>query len=204
MKIKKLFVGICNSQNVIYSDFFWSIMRLKVNSPVAFIRAIHPWDVIRNNQLIDQFLKSDFDYFVKMDVDQIYPDDYFIKMIPLVEEHKIIGPLIFDRWSAGNFLPLINWADKEPYDLRGKTGIIEVPYLHTNCFFHRKALEALAPPYYEANLSSDGLKRANHVDITFMKKFVMAGFKIYANLDVVVNHIAEVPVDRETYERWNY
>jgi len=166
-------------------------------------RAVHPWDVIRNNQLIDWFLKSDCDYFVKMDTDQSYPMNYFIDMLPLVEEYKVIGPLIFDRWPAGNFLPLVNWAEGQVFDIKGKSGIMEVPYYHTNCFFSREALEAIQPPHYEAYLNEDGLKRANHVDITFMKKFPRAGYKIYANLDVVVNHLAEVPVSRETYERWN-
>jgi len=138
-----------------------------------------------------------------MDIDQVYPSDYFLKMVPLIEKHKIIGPLIFDRWPSGDFLPLVNWAEGERFDLKGKSGIMEVPYYHTNCFFHREVLESIRPPYYEAHLSEDGLKRLNHVDITFMKKFITAGYKIYANLDVVVNHLAELQVDRTAYERWN-
>jgi hypothetical protein len=201
----KIFVGVCNSQNTVSADFFWSVIGQQdfVASPV-FARAIHPWDVIRNNQLISWFLNTDCEYFVKMDVDQKYPKDYFLRMVPLIEKYKIIGPLIFDRFSTGNFLPLVNWADTDqPFDLGSRHGIIEVPYLHTNCFFHRSALAALKPPYYEAYMSEDGLKRKNHVDITFMKKFVSAGFKIFVNLDVVVEHLAEVAVSREVHDTWN-
>jgi len=203
MKNKKLFIGICNSQNIIPSEFFWSIIRLKSPIPVQFARAVHPWDVIRNNQLIHWFLESGCDYFVKMDIDQVYPEDYFIEMVPLIDKYKIIGPLIFDRWPAGGFLPLVNWAEGDVYDIKNNSGVIEVKYYHTNCFFDRSVLEALAPPHYEAYLSDDGLKRRNHVDIHFMSKFTMAGFKIYANLDVCVKHIAEIHVDRGVYERWN-
>ena len=209
MRNKKLFVGICNSQEQVPSNFFWSIICMRQPLNIVFGRAVHPWDVIRNNELIDWFLRSDCDYFVKMDVDQVYPIDYFEKMVPLIEKYKVIGPLIFDRWSAGDFLPLVNWkgiqsgVDK-PFDVRGKTGIMEVSYYHTNCFFHRDALEAIPQPHYEAYATQDGLKRSNHVDIGFMEKFPRAGFKIYANLDVVVNHIAEIQVSKEVHERCNY
>ena len=84
MKNKKLFIGICNSQELLPSKFFWSIIALRQPIRSVFGRAVHPWDVIRNNELIDWFLDSDCDYFVKMDVDQVYPADYFEKMLPLV------------------------------------------------------------------------------------------------------------------------
>jgi len=207
---KKIFIGVCNSQSRMPSDFFWSVIRQDdfVAQPM-FARTVHPWDVIRNNQLLDGFLKSDCDYFVKMDIDQKYPPDYFKVMVPLIEKYKIIGPLIFDRWPAGNFMPLVNWFDLEQdsllphFELKGKSGIWNVPYLHTNCFFHREAVEAVPQPHYEARMRGDGLKRDNHVDITFMRKFVEAGYKIYVNLDVVVEHVAEMPVSREVYETWN-
>lgn len=201
--MKKIFIGVCNSQHIMASDFFWSMIGQVdfVANPV-FARAVHPTDVIRNNQLIDWFLKSDCDYFAKTDVDQRYPVDYFKVMVPLIEKYKVIGPLLFDR--PLNFLPLVNWLDsREHYDIMGKTGIEEVPYLHTNCFFHREVLESIPRPWYEVQITDDGLKRENHIDATFMKKIPKAGFKIYINYDMVVEHLAEVPISREVYERWN-
>lgn len=203
MESKKLFVGICNSQNMVPSSFFWSILNLRMPVPTVFARGVDPWSIIRNNVLINTFLRSDCDYYVKMDIDQVYPDDYFEKMVPLVEKYKVIGPLIFDRWPSQNFLPLVNWAEGEVFDVTNNSGIIEVPYYHTNCFFHREALEAVVPPHYEFHISEDGLKRGRHTDIDFMSKIRMAGFKLYANLDVVVSHIAEVHVNKANYERWN-
>jgi hypothetical protein len=199
----KIFVGVCNSQTTVSADFFWSVVgQTDFVAQPMFARAIHPWDVIRNNQLIAWFLDTDCDYFVKMDVDQKYPRDYFKTMVPLIEKYKVIGPVIFDR--GGEFMPLVNWAEgREHFDLSTHRGIIEVPYLHSNCFFHRSALAAIKPPHYEAYLSDNGLKRKNHVDITFMKKFPAAGFPIFVNLDVVVEHLAEVAVSKEFYDTWN-
>jgi len=169
-------------------------------------RGTHPWDVVRNNQLINKFLESDADYFVKMDVDQTYPPDYFEVMVPLLEDYDVIGPMIYNRWIMSGFMPLCfrEFDPKgkiEPFD--NGTGIMELPYLHTNCFYNRRVLEAIPPPWYEAELDPTGLKRGNHVDRAFMGKITDAGFKVYINFDMVVRHIAEVPVSREVYDTWN-
>ena len=205
----KLFIGICNSQSKIDSGFFWSFLNIRKPCEVNIFRGTHPWDVVRNNQLIDAFLKTDCDYFVKMDVDQGYPTNYFEVMLPLLKDHDIIGPMIYDRHIQSDFMPLCFQPDpSEPFAKRGtpldfKMGIMELPYLHTNCFFNRYTLEALKPPYYEAFLSDDGLSRENHVDFTFMNKFKEKGFKIYINFDVVVQHIAQVGISRNFHETWN-
>lgn len=203
--MKKIFIGVCNSQDTMNSTFFWSMIgQVDFVAQPMFARAVHPWDVIRNNQLIDWFLKTDCEYFVKTDVDQIYPNNYFKTMVPLIDEYKVIGPLIFDRPHSSNFTPLVNWLDsKEHFDIKGKAGIVEVPYLHTNCFFHREVLEKIPRPWYEVQMTPDGMGRANHIDATFMRKIPAAGFHIFLNYDVVVKHIAEVPIGREEYERWN-
>jgi hypothetical protein len=145
-----------------------------------------------------------------MDVDQVYPHDYLDKMLPLLETHDVIGPMIYDRHMVSDFMPLcFEENPNDPYTKRGPafdavTGIQQLPYLHTNCFYNRRVLEAVPPPWYEAQLSDDGLKRANHVDFTFMRKITKAGFKIFINFDVVVAHIASVPITRAVHARWNY
>jgi len=203
--MKKLFVGICNSQSMMRSSFFWSFVGINPVCKVELCRSRHPWDVVRNNKLIARFLRSDADYFVKMDVDQVYPPDYFEVTVPLLKDHDVIGPMIYDRWLTSNFMPLC-FEEKDSVRVKAfdnKTGIMELPYLHTNCFYNRYVLEALEPPYYEAELDETGLERGNHVDYTFMGKITDAGYKIYINFDMVVRHIADVPVSREVYETWN-
>jgi len=168
-------------------------------------RGDHPWDVVRNNRLINNFLKSDADYFVKMDVDQVYPQDYFQKFLPLVGEYKVIGPLLYDRWKQNNFMPLAfseyDYPKLMPMDLTGKTGIVDIPYSHTNLFYHREVLEKVPPPWYEAKLTQDGLDRANHVDYDFLNKIKNAGYPIYIDLDTVVRHMTIQSVGKNLYAR---
>ena len=103
----KLFIGICNSQILIPSKFFWSIMTIKQVCPLTVFRAGHSWSTIRNNHLIKQFLDSDADVMIKMDVDEEYPTNYFEVMLPLAVKYKVIGPLIHDRWEQSGFMPLL-------------------------------------------------------------------------------------------------
>lgn len=199
MKGNKLFVGIANSQATVPSLFFWSLLGIKPVLPTTIKRAGQSVAAIRDNSLIYAFLESDADYFVNMDIDQTYPTDYFEVMVPLLDEYKCIGPLIFDRWHESGYMPLVFNKARRVVDVSKKSGIEEVPYLHNNCFFTREVLEAIDPPYCKVELTENGLDKAFHQDRWQMKKVVEAGYKIYVNYDMVVKHIVEVEIDREFY-----
>jgi hypothetical protein len=127
-----------------------------------------------------------------MDIDQAYPSTYFERLVPLVERYKVIGPLIKDREKENNHMPLAfvshSKAALQKFPLAGKTGIIDIPYSHTNLFYSREVLEKIPPPWYEAYQADDGLSRNNHVDFTFLDKIKAAGYPIYIYLDTKVGH----------------
>lgn len=207
MENKKLFIGIKNSQNRVPSDFFWSFIYMD-SAPkceMAVVRARHPWSPIRHNQLFRWFLDSDGDYFVEMDVDQVYPSDYLAKMVPLIDQYKAIAPLIYDRMIQNGFFPLVfedadidNFTLK-PMDITGKHGIIEVPYCHANVFLAREVVEKLPFPPYLGDLNPNGLEKAQHADFRFNELIREAGYKLYVNLDVVAEHIVEIPMSTVVY-----
>ena len=207
MQGKKLFVGIANSQSTVPSLFFWSLLGIRQVLPTMIKRAGQSEAAIRDNSLIHSFLESDCDYFVNMDIDQTYPPDYFEIMVPLIDEYKCIGPLIFDRWSESGYMPLIAkdgaFSAKNAEAVLKDTGIIEVPFSHNNLFFAREVLEAIKPPWCNMVLREDGLGKAFHQDKWQTEKIVRAGYKIYINCDVIVKHIAEVEIDRDFHNRWH-
>ena len=190
----KIFIGMCNSQDFIPSDFFWSFINIKTEYEVCPYRSRHPWDVARNNRIISKFLKIDCDILAKMDVDQVYPADYFQRLVPLCEDYKVVGPMIRDRWKQNKFMPLafseVDGMMLTKMDISGKKGVIEIPFPHTNLFYHRDVLEKIPAPWYEADLSDDGLDRKNHVDFSFIKKIHDAGYKVMIDLDCKVGHMA--------------
>ncbi|MFH0753104.1 MAG: hypothetical protein V2A70_00890 [Candidatus Omnitrophota bacterium] len=189
-----LFIGICNSQDIVPADFFWSFMSVKKPTEFRVFRSRHPWDVVRNNMIISDFLRSGCDIMAKMDIDQIYPSDYFERLVPSCLEHKVVGPLIYDRWEENGYMPLAfsvvnsGMFPVEKMKLDGLSGIVEVPYPHTNLLYHREVLEKVSPPWYQAYLAPDGLRRMNHVDYTFIEKIHKAGYKVMIDLDCEVKH----------------
>jgi hypothetical protein len=194
MSDEKIFIGICNSQDFIPSDYFWSFIRIKNRWPTEVGRSRHVWDVVRNNRIIDKFLKTDCTILAKMDVDQTYPSDYFERFIPLLMEHQIVGPMIYDRWPETGHIPLafawVEGMNLHRMNLDNMTGLVEIPYSHTNLFYRREVLEEIPPPWYEAHLEPNGLERQNHVDFSFLRKIHQAGFKVMIDLDVEVKHMA--------------
>ena len=202
----KLFIAIGNSQDHVPSDFFWSFLNIRSNGIAKVIhRGTAPWDVVRNNTLIKKFLNSNCDVFTRMDVDQTYPPNYFEVMLPLVEQYKVIGPVICDRWKQNNFIPLAfsNFdSNLKLFDLNGKSGIVEVPCPHTNLFFAREVFEKVPPPWFWHTLSDDGVNCEDHADRHIIRKIRDAGYKTYLNLDVDLTHISYQHIDRNFRDIW--
>jgi len=209
LKNKKLFIGIPNSQEQMPSMFFWSFIQSTIPCANVVLRAVSSVSAIRNNFLYTEFLKTNCDYFVKMDIDQVYPSDYFTTMLPLLGEYKAIGPLIYDRHEENGFAPMvfenvdIENSMMSRRDISKMSGIIEVPFCHANLFLAREVIEKISFPPHEGTLSADGLIRANHPDFLLNKKIHDAGYKIYVNLDVVVKHIAKLYVTPEVHRKWH-
>jgi len=91
-------------------------------------------------------------------------------------------PLAFD-------LVNINMFPIHLMDLTSLSGIVHVPYPHTNLIYHRDVLASIPPPWYQAYLSLDGLERLNHVDFAFINKINLAGYKVMIDLSVEVKHM---------------
>lgn len=160
--------------------------------PTQVFKSNHPWDVIRNNRIINDFLRSDCTVLAKMDIDQVYPPNYIERFMSLVDEYKVVGPLIKDRWEQSNFMPLAfksyDGMELKRMNISKCFGVCEVPYPHTNMFYAREVLEKVKPPWYEAHQTEDGLDRSNHVDYTFIDKIHDAGYPTYIDFQTEVKH----------------
>jgi len=201
----KLFIAIGNSQSHIHSDFFWSFIGMR-NGNVeqrVITRGTAPWDVVRNNRLIQQFLDSDCDIFTRMDADQTYPKDYLEVMLPLVEKYKVIGPVICDRLAVDNFVPLMFKNDNlDLLNIVGKSGVIDVSVPHTNLFFIREVVEKMKPPWFWHGLNKEGTNVEDHADRYFIRKIHEAGYKTYINLDMNLTHMSTQHIDIDFHNTW--
>jgi len=202
----KLFIAVPNSQDFVPARFHWSWEKMEKPEIYHKERFEHSYGCVRNNQAVAKFLKSNCDVFVFMDIDQEYPKDFLKIMLPLVEKYKVIGPLIYDKWREHNFPPLMFGENRYPFvspPIIEYSGIVEVPYAHNNMFYAREVLEKISPPWYELYLNEDGTARTKSQDFAFNDKVKLAGYKIYINTDILVQHLVMINVDTRLHNLWN-
>ena len=206
----KLFIGVCNSQPTVPSTFHWSWEAIEKPYPYEKVRFDQNEAVLRNNNMVSEFLKSDCDIMVKMDIDQEYPTNYFKVMVPLVEKHKLVGPLIYNKWRKNAYPPLLYVSNTFPLvrptrdwmkDV-DKDGMYKTPYAHTNLFYSREILEKIDAPWYEIGISEDGCSLTMNSDLSFIDKIIKLGYYTYINTNIEVGHLVEESIDSITYMKW--
>ena len=162
--------------------------------------------IIRNNQMIRAFLRSGADILVKMDIDQVYPKDYFTVMVPLAMKYKLAGPLIYSKRLKLGYPPLLHDDDIAPLrrietdwdELTPENGMLGLNYAHTNLFYTREVLQDIDPPWYEVKHSSGGFSHMINRDFSFIEKLVKRGYKTYINMNMVVGHLVEEAITPKT------
>jgi len=205
----KLFIGVCNSQEFVPSDFHWSWEELEKPHEYQKVRFADHDPIVRNNQMVRDFLRSDCDIMVKMDIDQVYPKNYFTVMVPLVEQYKVIGPLIYNKWRKNKYPPLLCQENDFPiarpatnWFKKAKNNILKIGYAHTNMFYARETVEKIKPPWYDISYTKDGCAMAVSADFVFLDKIKAQGYEMYVNTSVEVGHLVMESINTATHERW--
>jgi len=206
----KLFIGVCNSQESVPAAFHWSWEAIEKSYEYDKRRFDDDDAIVRNNKMIRDFLRSDSDILVKMDIDQVYPKYYFTTMVPLAEKYKVIGPLIFNKHRKNGYCPLLSDTNDFPLirykedwlEHAAKKGIIKVAFAHTNLFYMKEALEGIKPPWYNVAYSRDNCAHRMNRDFSFIEKLNANGYDTYINTNLEVGHLVKEPVARLTYNKW--
>lgn len=143
------------------------------------------------NEIVQNFLKTDYDYLMMIDGDIIPPPE----ILDLADLQKdIIGGLCF-AYRQDYIMPLIlKEKPKEPdsynvLQVGGYEGLIEVDAIGTGCILikrevlERKEMKRPFWNYYDEN----GLRYAG-LDLTFCKRVRELGYKIWCHLNYPCSH----------------
>jgi len=158
-----------------------------------FFSAVKPTYANRNI-IAKKFLDSDCDYLLTIDSDTV-PTVNPLKMI----EHglDVVGG-VYPVWKDTNYLWLACWRDTDgsykQYKKEKREGLKEVDALGTGCMLvSRKVIEAIPRPFIDKVSEEVGDRELGH-DLYFCLRAKEKGFKVYADFDVVCDHVKELPL----------
>ena len=121
----------------------------------------------------------------------------FDNPLPMVELDLDIVGGVYPMWRIDHFEWLAMEKQKDghyktiPGDKR--KGVVEVDGLGAGCMMiKREVLEALEAPFKD-KIRPDGTREVGH-DYYFCERAKAKGFKVYANWDVLVDHVKQVPL----------
>ena len=161
------------------------------------------------NYMLNEYLKSDVDYILWLDADQIYPPDIIDKLVKA--DVDIIGSVYYKRGEPYNpVVYLKNGKKKNPYrpvDLRKYPKVhLEVDGIGFGGMLvktdvYRKLGDEKWFRYGKNFGRPDKTTDKETHDLIFCQTAQRHGYKIYVHNGVRCLHIAEVPIGEEDYDR---
>lgn len=194
---KKVFVAIPNLGTIIpelatnllqwtHDDRF----EVKVFMP----KNLQPETVARNS-CVKQFLESDCDYLFWVDDDVSCPPETLHRLI--THDKDVVAAIVFalkyDKDEVFTYPVALRYNENMEYKAYYGKGLEEVDAIGSACvLFKRKVFEhkELETPY-EYQLHKDGSLMITP-DFGVMQKVQKAGFKIFADFDLICSHVKEV------------
>ena len=141
------------------------------------------------NTIVDNFLKSDFDYLLMIDEDTVP----FLNPIDLVDMDKdviILPALTFQKNQENPVIFNIYEKDGRYYKtlVCGKEKFVEIDAGGTGCILiKRKVLEKIKRPFESVWNDKTGIREKGS-DIYFCEKVKSKGFKIWTHWDYICDH----------------
>lgn len=162
-------------------------------------------DIAHNrNDLIRQAKRDKMDYFIMLDTDQIYHQkDTITKLLKhaLSGKDVVIGPvhrrydrfeLLLKRGEPGKYYDV---PDEEKYS----GDLIEIDAAGTGCvLYSMKALLDIPAPWFELSTLPNGKPLGE--DYYLCSKLRKAGYRIWADTSIEIDHIARIRINRGFYE----
>jgi hypothetical protein len=145
------------------------------------------------NAICNYFLKSKHTHLLTIDSDTV-PMDNPLKMIE--RDVDVVGG-VYPAWKLDHFywLATIEQPDGsyETISADKRKGMVEVDGLGAGCMLiKRKVIEALKAPFAD-KIREDGTRSIGH-DYYFCKRAKEKGFKVYADWDILCDHVKQVPL----------
>lgn len=201
---KRLAIGVPNSLDRIYSDFFDSFICME-KPPFIYIRErgeVGQLDEMRN-EIVRKAKHAGVTHLAMLDMDQIYPSNLITKLLSDIKDKMVVGALIHRRYppfdpliikgSVGKYETITNWEDGE---------LVEVDATGTGCLmFDMKIFDEIPEPWFKFAKTKKGTVGE---DFYFCNRVRKAGHKIFVDTSLQVGHLALMEISRGTWELYKH
>lgn len=190
-------IGMASGDQLRFAQFVSSLMAIEKPKDTVFMQAYGFSVAINWNTIAKTFLEhpDHLEWLLLIEDDHLVPQDALIRL--LAHNVDIVSALYVQRRIP--FTPVIFDAINEKGQVfyrplkKGDKGLVSVKACGGGCLLiRRRVFETLTPPYWFYG-DSTFVDACNH-DINFSKKATAAGFKLWADLDLAIMHIAVTPV----------
>lgn len=198
-------IGLACGEISRYSDFLPSIVGLQKPAGTFFQKISGLGPAQPFNNIAALFLENkSWEWLFLVNDDHIYPPDTIVRL--LNREVDVVSGLYFGRLQP--FEPILfdkveliedpnnpgrmrNWYTRHLMQ-PGEEGLIQAAAVGDGCLLIRRhVLEKMQPPWWEYG---ETFSDACDHDVVFSRKVREAGFGLYCDLDVRVDHIASFAV----------
>jgi hypothetical protein len=150
--------------------------------------------VSNRNIIAKTFLDSGADFLLTIDSDTVPTKN----PLDLVKHNVDIVGGVYPAWKNDNYLWLACWLDKDgsykQYLKAQRQGLKEVDALGTGCMcIKREVIQNISMPFVDKIREGVGDRELGH-DLYFCKRAKELGYKVYADWDMVCDHVKEMPL----------
>ena len=196
-------LGIPLSDDKVYRQFHESWVKLIKPANYTYLTPKFPGRIedIRN-QIVEQALEKGCTHLIFMDTDQIYPEDFLVKIMS--HDKDVVGTAITKRYPPFNVLVMRGSLGK--YRLVPDEDIENIHLLEcdasgtgaimfrTEVFFHASEFGK----WFQVSVTDDG--RPIGEDVYFCSELRKAGYKIWIDTTIDIKHLGILAIDYNFYK----
>lgn len=200
----QLAIGIPNSHDILYSDFFDSFICME-KPPFIYIRergTVNQIDEMRNN-IVMRAKNTGATHLLMMDCDQTYPTNLISKLLRDIKDKMVVGALVHRRYppfdpliikgKPNHYQTIIDWPEGE---------IIPVDATGTGCLmFDMRVFDIIKKPWFKLKKRKTGMLGE---DFYFCDKAKKSGVQVYVDTSLQCGHLALMEVGVATWELYKH
>ena len=191
-------IGLACGEISRYSDFIPSFAALQKPNGTQFMKSAGLGPAVSFNAIGRAFLDhKELEWLFLTNDDNLVPPDTITRLL----DHKVdvvsglyfgrlmpFEPILFDKIEKVNGKP---WYHRHLMKT-GEEGLIRAEAVGDGCLMIRRhVMEKISDPWWEYGVT---LTDACDHDVMFSRKVKSAGFKLYCDLDLIVDHVANFAV----------